>query len=307
MKNKKAKKTKGIILAGGSGTRLYPLTVVTNKQLLPINDKPMIFYPLSILMLAEIREILIISSPESLPNIEKLLGSGENFGIKLSYAIQTAPRGLAEAFIIGEEFIGDDDVAMILGDNIFYGNGLTDILRRAKKHALHQAVIFGYYVNDPHRFGVIEFDEKDRVTSIEEKPKKPKSNYIATGLYFYDNRVVKFAKKLKPSKRGELEITDLNKIYLKDNSLEAKFLGRGFAWFDTGTKESLQKASDFIRVVEESQNIKIAVPEEIAYRNGWIDNKRLMSIAKQYEKSEYGKYLMKVAEGKIRYEDKKKF
>lgn len=296
--------TKGIILAGGSGTRLYPLTVALNKQLLPIHDKPMIFYPLSVLMLAEIKEILIISTPESLPNIKKLLGNGTDFGLKLSYAEQKKPNGLAEAFIIGEKFIGNDNVAMILGDNIFYGNGLTKILKEVKNKK-GKATIFGYYVNDPERFGVIDFDKNDNIISIEEKPKNPKSNYIATGLYFYDNKVIKFAKKIKPSDRGELEITDLNKIYLKSGNLEAKFLGRGFAWFDTGTTESMRKASDFVRIVEESQNIKISVLEEIAYRNGWINHKKLVDIAKKYNKSEYGKYLEKVSNDKIRYTDKK--
>lgn len=301
MENRKLKKTKGIILAGGSGTRLYPLTVVTNKQLLPIHDKPMIFYPLSILMLAEIREILIISNPESLPNLEKLLGNGENFGLKLSYAVQATPRGLADAFIIGEKFIGNDNVAMILGDNIFYGNGLTEILKKVKLKT-QGATIFGYYVDNPERFGVIGFDKNDKVISIEEKPKNPKSNYIATGLYFYDNKVVEFAKKIKPSDRGEVEITDLNKLYLDAGCLSVEFLGRGFAWFDTGTNESLVRAGDFIRIVEEGQNIKIAVLEEIAYRNEWISNKKLLSIANKYDKSLYGKYLKKVAEGKIRYQ-----
>ncbi|MFA6251726.1 MAG: glucose-1-phosphate thymidylyltransferase RfbA [Candidatus Paceibacterota bacterium] len=296
---KHTKTTKGIILAGGSGTRLYPLTLVLNKQLLPIHDKPMIFYPLSILMLAGIREILIISTPENLPNFKKLLGNGDNFGLKLSYATQPIPNGLANSFIIGEKFIGKDNVVMILGDNIFYGNGLTELLKEAKNNT--HATIFGYYVNDPERFGVIGFNKQGKVTSIEEKPKKAKSNYIATGLYFYDNRVIDFAKKVKPSARGEFEITSINQMYLDNGDLDVKFLGRGFAWFDTGTTESLTRASDFIRIIEEGQNIKIAVLEEIAYKNGWISNKKLTHIAEKYSKSDYGAYLKKVAEGKIKY------
>jgi glucose-1-phosphate thymidylyltransferase len=291
---------KGIILAGGSGTRLYPLTMAISKQLLPIYDKPMIFYPLSILMLAGIREILIISTPHDLPNFKKLLGNGNNFGLKLSYTEQVSPDGLAQAFILGEKFIGKDDVAMILGDNIFYGNGLTKILKEAKNN-INRATIFGYYVNDPERFGVVEFDKKNKVLSLEEKPKNPKSNYAVTGLYFYDNRVVNFAKKVKPSKRGELEITDINQMYLDSGDLDVKFLGRGFAWLDTGTINSLMKANDFIKVIEEGQNIKIAALEEIAYINGWISNADLIKIATNYGKSEYGQHLMKVAEGKIKY------
>lgn len=287
--------TKGIILAGGSGTRLYPLTIAMSKQLLPVYDKPMIFYPMSILMLAGIREILIISTPNDLPNFKKLLGSGENFGLKLSYAEQASPDGLAQAFVIGEKFIGDSNVAMILGDNIFYGNGLVKILKEAinKKSG---ATIFGYYVNDPERFGVAGFDKNGKVTSIEEKPKKPKSNYAITGLYFYDNRVVNFAKKIKPSARGELEITDVNKLYLKAGHLDVKLLGRGFAWLDTGTIDSLVNANDFIKIIEKRQNSKIAALEEIAYKNGWIKHNDLVKIAKQYEKSEYGRYLLKIAE-----------
>lgn len=286
--------TKGIILAGGSGTRLYPLTMAMSKQLLPVYDKPMIFYPLSILMLAGIREILIISTPHDLPNFKKLLGDGGSFGLKLSYAEQPSPDGLAQAFIIGEDFIGDDNVAMILGDNIFYGNGLTLVLKEAvnKKKG---ATIFGYYVQDPERFGVVEFDKKGKVLSVEEKPKKPKSNYAVTGLYFYDNRVVNFAKKIKPSGRGELEITDVNKLYLEAGDLDVKLLGRGFAWLDAGTIISLSNASDFVRIIEERQNTKIAALEEIAYRNGWIKTEKLIEVAQKYGKSEYGQHLLRAA------------
>lgn len=287
-------KTKGIILAGGSGTRLYPLTIATSKQLLPVYDKPMIFYPLSILMLAGIREILIISTPDDLPNFKKLLGNGKNYGIKLSYAKQPSPDGLAQAFIIGEEFIGKDNVAMILGDNIFYGNGLIQLLEEAVKNK-NRATVFGYYVEDPGRFGVVGFDKKGKVTSIEEKPKKPKSNYAVTGLYFYDNRVIKFAKKLKPSGRGELEITDINKAYLKARDLDVKLLGRGFAWLDTGTIASLVSANDFVKIVEERQNTKIAALEEIAYRNGWISRSELVKGAKKYGKSQYGQHLLRIS------------
>ena len=287
---------KGIILAGGSGTRLYPLTIAMSKQLLPVYDKPMIFYPLSILMLAGIREILIISTPNDLPNFKKLLGTGENFGLKLSYAEQPSPDGLAQAFIIGEKFIGKSNVTMILGDNIFYGNGLVKILKEAVKKE-KGATIFGYYVNDPERFGVAGFDKNGKVTSIEEKPKNPKSNYTITGLYFYDNRVIEFAKKIKPSARGELEITDVNKLYLKAGHLDVKLLGRGFAWLDTGTITSLINANDFVKIIEERQNTKIAALEEIAYKNGWIKRNDLIKIAKQYEKSQYGQYLMQVALG----------
>ncbi len=288
--------TKGIILAGGSGTRLYPLTVAISKQLLPVYDKPMIFYPLSILMLAGIREILIISTPADLPNFKKLLGTGENFGLKLSYAEQPSPDGLAQAFIIGEKFIGKSNVVMILGDNIFYGNGLVKILKDAinKKN---RATIFGYYVNDPERFGVPGFDANGKVTSIEEKPKKPKSNYAITGLYFYDNRAIEFAKKIKPSHRGELEITDVNKLYLEAGDLDVTLLGRGFAWLDTGTISSLVNANDFVRIIEERQNTKIAALEEIAYKNEWIGRDDLIKVAKQYEKSQYGQYLMQVVLG----------
>jgi len=291
---------KGIILAGGSGTRLYPLTMAISKQLLPVYDKPMIFYPISILMLAGIREILIISTPHDLPNFKKLLGNGKDFGLKLSYKEQPSPDGLAQAFIIGEKFIGKDSVAMILGDNIFYGNGLTKILKKAAENT-SGATIFGYYVNDPERFGVVEFDKSGKVISVEEKPKNPKSNYAITGLYFYDNRVVNFAKKIKPSARGELEITDINQIYLNNGNLNVKLLGRGFAWMDTGTIDSLMKANDFVKVIEERQNIKIAALEEIAFHNGWIKKEGLIGIAKKYDKSQYGQHLMHVANGKIKY------
>lgn len=294
------KNIKGIILAGGNGTRLYPLTMATSKQLLPIYDKPMIFYPLSILMLAGIREILIISTPHDLPNFKKLLGDGKNFGLKLSYKEQPSPDGLAQAFILGEEFIGSDDVTMILGDNIFYGNGLTKILKESAEK-INRATIFGYYVNDPQRFGVVEFDENNKAISIEEKPKIPKSNYAVTGLYFYDNRVIDFAKKVLPSARGELEITSINQMYLDAGDLDVKLLGRGFAWLDTGTIDSLMKANDFVKVIEEGQNIKIAALEEIAYKNGWITNNELIEIAKRYGKAPYGEHLMRVAEGRIKY------
>jgi len=289
---------KGIILAGGSGTRLYPLTIAMSKQMLPVYDKPMIYYPLSVLMLAGIRDILIISTPHDLPNFQKLLGDGSSFGVRITYAEQPSPDGLAQAFIIGEEFIDDDDVAMILGDNIFFGNGLTEILSQAVKNKGH-ATVFGYYVNDPERFGVVDFDQKGKAVSIEEKPEKPRSNYAVTGLYFYDNRVVKYAKSLKPSHRNELEITDLNKIYLEKGDLDVKLLGRGFAWLDTGTVESLVQAGEFIRIVEERQNVKIAALEEIAHRNGWISDKQLLEAADKYGKSTYGKYLKQVAEGKV--------
>ncbi len=290
-------KTKGIILAGGSGTRLYPLTMAMSKQLLPVFDKPMIYYPLSILMLAGIKDILIISTPHDLPNFEKLLGDGANLGIKLSYAIQEKPEGLAQAFIIGEEFIGKDNVAMILGDNIFYGNGLIKLLQDAKNKKTG-ATIFGYYVNDPERFGVVEFDKKGKATSIIEKPKNPKSNYAVTGLYFYDNKVVNYAKKIKPSARGELEITDINALYLKNKSLDVKLLGRGFAWLDAGTIDSLHEASEFVKIIEDRQNTKIAALEEIAFRNSWIAKDKLEQIAKKYQNSKYGQYLMKVAKEK---------
>lgn len=291
---------KGIVLAGGSGTRLYPLTMVTSKQLLPVYDKPMIYYPLSVLMLAGIRDILIISTPIDLPNYGRLLGDGSQFGINLSYAEQPSPDGLAQAFIIGEDFIGDDDCALILGDNIFYGNSLGKILREAVANE-GRATVFGYYVDDPERFGVVEFDDNGKVISIEEKPKKPKSNYAVTGLYFYDNRVVEYAKTLKPSARGELEITDLNKIYLEQGDLDVKLLGRGFAWLDTGTMDTLVDAANFVRMIEKRQGIKIAALEEIAYINRWITKKQLLESANKYGKSRYGEHLRKVVEGKIRY------
>jgi len=293
---------KGIILAGGSGTRLYPLTMITSKQLLPVYDKPMIYYPLSTLMLAGIRDILIISTPQDIPSFERLLGDGSQFGISLSYKIQPSPDGLAQAFLIGEEFIGDDCCAMILGDNIFYGNGFKPLLRAAIQDAENgKSTIFGYYVNDPERFGVVEFDGDNKVISVQEKPKSPKSNYAITGLYFYDKRVVKFAKQVIPSDRGELEITDLNRIYLEDGTLNVQLLGRGYAWLDTGTMDSLIEAADFIQMIEKRQSIKISAPEEIAYTNEWIDKVALMESAKRYGKSPYGEHLLRVAEGRIHY------
>ena len=293
---------KGIILAGGSGTRLYPLTSVISKQLLPVYDKPMIYYPLSTLMLAGIREILVISTPHDLPAFRRLLGDGSDFGLQLSYAEQPSPDGLAQAFLIGESFIGDDCCAMVLGDNIFYGNGFSSLLRRAAADAKSgKATIFGYYVEDPERFGIVEFDENEKVVSIEEKPKQPKSNYCVTGLYFYDNTVCEKAKRVKPSARGELEITDLNVMYLEEDALAVKLLGRGFAWLDTGTMESLSDASNFVRMVESRQSIMISAPEEIAFRNGWIDKDRLIESALRYGKSPYGDHLRKVAEGKYKY------
>ncbi|HIR78084.1 MAG TPA: glucose-1-phosphate thymidylyltransferase RfbA [Candidatus Egerieenecus merdigallinarum] len=293
---------KGIILAGGAGTRLYPLTMVTSKQLLPVYDKPMIYYPLSTLMLAGIQDILIISTPTDTPRFEALLGDGSQFGLHLQYAVQPSPDGLAQAFMIGEEFIGDDVCAMVLGDNIFYGNGFSRILREAVANAEQgRATIFGYYVNDPERFGIVEFDENGKVISVEEKPQHPKSNYCITGLYFYDRRVVEMAKRVKPSARGELEITTLNDMYLQDGSLDVKLLGRGFAWLDTGTMDSLVDAADFVRMVEKRQSIKISAPEEIAYKNGWIDKDTLLASAQRYGKSPYGEHLKRVAEGKIRY------
>ena len=294
---------KGIILAGGAGTRLYPLTLVTSKQLLPVYDKPMIFYPLSTLMLAGIREILIISTPQDLPNFEKLLGDGSHFGLKLSYKVQPSPDGLAQAFILGEEFIGDDSCAMVLGDNIFYGNGFGNLLRAALANAEtnSRATVFGYYVNDPERFGVVEFGEDGRVISVEEKPKNPKSNYAITGLYFYPRGVAERANKVTPSARGELEITTLNDMYLQDGLLDVQLLGRGFAWLDTGTMESLVDAADFVRMVEARQGIKISAPEEIAYRNGWIDREELLASAERYGKSPYGQHLKAVADGKYVY------
>jgi glucose-1-phosphate thymidylyltransferase len=290
---------KGIILAGGAGTRLYPLTLVTSKQLLPVYDKPMIFYPLSTLMLAGIKDILIISTPEDTPRFETLLGNGSQYGISIQYAVQPSPDGLAQAFIIGESFIGADDVAMVLGDNIFYGNGFRKILRAAvDNHG--RATVFGYYVEDPERFGVVEFDETGKVLSVEEKPKEPHSNYAITGLYFYDNRVVKYAKEMKPSARGELEITDLNRIYLENGDLDVQLMGRGFAWLDTGTMDSLLEAAEFIHMIEKRQGIKISAPEEIAYRNGWITKDQLLLSAETYGKSPYGEHLKKVAEHIIR-------
>lgn len=291
---------KGIILAGGSGTRLYPLTMVTSKQLLPIYNKPMIFYPLSTLMLAGIREILIISTPHDLPNFEKLLGNGERYGLKLSYKVQPSPDGLAQAFILGKEFVGNDSCALILGDNIFYGAGLSKHLKQAANNK-EGATVFGYYVDDPKRFGVVEFDASGKAVSIEEKPAAPKSNYAVTGLYFYDNNVCKYAKTLKPSARGELEITDLNKIYLENDKLNVITLGRGYAWLDTGTVDSLNKAAEFVKAVETRTGIPIAVLEEIAYNNGWITKEQLMESAEKYGKAPYGQYLKKVAEGKIKY------
>lgn len=293
---------KGIILAGGSGTRLYPLTLATSKQLLPVYDKPMIYYPLSVLMLSGIQDILIISTPSDLPNFKRLLGDGSEFGVRLSYAEQPSPDGLAQAFIIGEEFIGNDDVAMILGDNIYYGSGFIPILKEAAENAKSgKATIFGYYVDDPKRFGIVEFDDSGKVISVEEKPESPKSNYCITGLYFYDKRVVEFAKKVKPSARGELEITDLNRMYLEDGTLNVKLLGRGFAWLDTGTMDSLVEAAEFVQMIEKRQSIKISALEEIAYHNEWIDRKTLLKSAEKYGKSPYGEHLKKVAEGKIRY------
>lgn len=293
---------KGIILAGGAGTRLYPLTMVTSKQLLPIYDKPMIYYPLSTLMLAGIKDILIISTPDDTPRFEHLLGNGSQFGIHLSYKVQPSPDGLAQAFLLGEEFIGSDTCAMVLGDNIFYGNGFTPLLRKAVSDAEQgKAIVFGYYVLDPERFGVVEFDESGNVVSVEEKPKQPKSNYAITGLYFYDNRVVQLAKQVKPSARGELEITDLNRLYLEAGDLKVQLLGRGFAWLDTGTMDSLVDAADFVRMIEKRQGIKISAPEEIAFRNGWISKEKLLESAARYGKSPYGEHLKQVAEGKIHY------
>lgn len=291
---------KGIILAGGSGTRLYPLTMVTSKQLLPVYDKPMIFYPLSVLMMAGIREILVISTPQDLPNFERLLGDGSELGITLSYKEQPSPDGLAQAFILGEEFIDGDSCAMVLGDNIFYGNGLVKHLRHAAEKQ-DGATVFGYYVDDPERFGIVEFDENGKAISIEEKPEHPKSNYCVTGLYFYDKNVCEYAKQIKPSARGELEITDLNRIYLEKGKLDVVTLGRGYAWLDTGTVDALSEATEFIKVIETRQGIQISAIEEIAYKNGWITREQLEEHAIKYGKSPYGKHLKKVAEGKIKY------
>ncbi len=293
---------KGIVLAGGSGTRLYPLTMVTSKQLLPVYDKPMVYYPLSTLMLAGIREILIISTPTDLPNFKKLLGDGSQFGINLSYKEQPAPDGLAQAFTVGEEFIGDEAAAMVLGDNIFYGNGFTQLLNQAKIDAEEgTATIFGYYVNDPERFGIVEFDENGKVISVEEKPKNPKSNYCITGLYFYPKGVSALAHEVKPSARGELEITTLNDMYLKKGILNVQLLGRGYAWLDTGTMDSLVDAADFVRTIETRQSSQIAALEEIAYNKKWIDEATLRQSAEKYGKSPYGQHLRNVADGKIRY------
>ena len=294
---------KGIILAGGAGTRLYPLTMVTSKQLLPVYDKPMIYYPLSTLMLAGIRDILIISTPEDTPRFEHLLGNGSQFGVNLSYKVQPSPDGLAQAFLLGEEFIGDDACAMVLGDTIFYGNGFGGILRESVENAEknERATVFGYYVNDPERFGVVEFDADGHVISVEEKPKEPKSNYAVTGLYFYPKGVSAMAKAVKPSARGELEITTLNDIYLKQGILDVQLLGRGFAWLDTGTMDSLVDAADFVRMIEKRQSIKISAPEEIAYKNEWISKEKLLESAERYGKSPYGQHLKAVAEGKVRY------
>lgn len=292
---------KGIILAGGSGTRLYPLTSVTSKQLLPVYDKPMVYYPLSVLMMAGIREILVISTPDDLPNFERLLGNGSRFGISLSYAEQPSPDGLAQAFLIGEVWIAGDPCALVLGDNVFYGNGLRDRLRMAVGRAERDggATVFGYHVDDPERFGVVEFDAEGNAVSIEEKPENPKSSYAVTGLYFYDSRVCEMAKRVEPSPRGELEITDLNQMYLEDGSLSVVTLGRGFAWLDTGTMESLYEAGEFVRAVERAQDLPVCVPEEVAFENGWIEADELRTAASLYGKSVYGAHLRKVADGLI--------
>lgn len=293
---------KGIILAGGSGTRLYPLTLVTSKQLLPVYDKPMIYYPLSILMLAGIKDILIISTPEDTPRFEELLGDGSNFGINLNYKVQPSPDGLAQAFIIGEKFIGDDPACMILGDNIFYGNGMKHALKKAVENCFNGiATVFGYFVPDPQRFGVVEFDGNGQAVSIEEKPKNPKSNYAVTGLYFYPKGVSEKAKKVRPSERGELEITTLNQMYLQEEKLNVVTFGRGLTWLDTGTHESLAEATAFVKMIEEHQGLKISCPEEIAYNNGWISKEKLEKIGNEMSKNQYGIHLLNVAKGKVKY------
>lgn len=293
---------KGIILAGGSGTRLYPLTLVTSKQLLPVYDKPMIYYPLSTLMLAGIKDILVISTPADTPRFKELLGDGSQFGIKLTYKVQPTPDGLAQAFTLGEDFINGEPCAMVLGDNIFYGNGFTELLKNAAQDAQDgKATVFGYYVNDPERFGVIGFDEDDNVVSIEEKPEQPKSNYAVTGLYFYPAGVSEKAAQVKPSARGEVEITSLNDMYLQDDNLGVQLLGRGYAWLDTGTMQSLVDASNYVKMIEERQGVSVSAPEEIAYIHSWIDKEQLLEAAKHYGKSPYGKHLKSVAEGKVRY------
>lgn len=293
---------KGIILAGGAGTRLYPLTMVTSKQLLPVYDKPMIYYPLSTLMLAGIQDILIISTPTDTPRFEALLGDGSQFGVRLQYKVQPSPDGLAQAFLLGEEFIGDDCCAMVLGDNIFYGAGFSKRLKTAAANAANgRSTVFGYYVTDPERFGVVAFDETGRATSIEEKPAQPKSNYAVTGLYFYDRDVVQKAKQVKPSARGELEITTLNEMYLNEGKLDVQLLGRGYAWLDTGTMDSLVEAADFVRMIEQRQGIKISAPEEIAYKYGWISKEKLLESAERYGKSPYGAHLRNVADDKLKY------
>ena len=298
---------KGIILAGGSVTLLYPLTTVTSKQLLPVYDKPMVYYPLSVLMMAGIRDILVISTPKDLPNFERLLGDGSRYGVRLSYKVQPSPDGLAQAFLLGEEFIAGGPCALVLGDNIFYGNGLGRVLRGAVHDAQAGcASVFGYYVDDPERYGVVDFDESGKAVSIEEKPAHPRSNYAVTGLYFYDDRVVEYAKRVKPSARGELEITDLNRMYLEDGSLRVRTLGRGYAWLDTGTMDSLFEAGEFVRTVQRAQGLPIAVVEEIAYENGWISREELLESAKRYGKSPYGKHLQGIADGEIRLVDNSK-
>lgn len=293
---------KGIILAGGSGSRLYPVTMVTSKQLLPIYDKPMIYYPLSILMLAGVRDILIISTPNDTPKFETLLGNGSKMGINIRYKIQPSPDGLAQAFVLGEDFIGNDSACMILGDNIFYGNGIKAALQKAVDNSkIGKATVFGYHVEDPERFGVVEFNNEGKAISIEEKPEQPKSNYAITGLYFYDKSVVKYAKRVKPSKRGELEITDLNRMYLNKGNLDVVTFGRGFTWLDTGTHESLAEATAFVKMIEKHQGLKISCPEEIAFNNGWISKEQLREQAELMKKNQYGQHLFKVLDGKVRY------